>query len=291
MKNILITGRNSYIGSSLRAYLSENFPNDYSITCISLRTSAWKELDFSPYDVIFHVAGLAHADVDKIDEDGKKAYYRVNADLTEEVAKKSVSSGVKQFIYMSSILVYSGFNGGCITSDTSLVAANFYGDSKIKAEEKLEALDKGDMKICVLRPPMIYGKGSKGNYPSLAKLAGKVPFFPATHNKRSMLYIENLCEFCRLLIENEDEGVFFPQNKGYSDTAELIATIGEVKGKKVAIANWLGFTVKIAKKLPGKLGILANKAFGDLYYDLSMSEYKSDYRIYDLKGSIQRTEG
>ena len=136
---------------------------------------------------------------------------------------------------MSSILVYSGFNGGCITSDTPLKAANFYGDSKIKAEEKLEALDKGDMKICVLRPPMIYGKGSKGNYPSLAKLAGKVPFFPATHNKRSMLYIENLCEFCRLLIENEDEGVFFPQNKDYSDTAELIATIGEVKGKKVLV--------------------------------------------------------
>lgn len=291
MKNILITGRNSYVGSKFRDYLNANFSDEYSITCISLRTSAWKELDFSPYDVIFHVAGLAHADVDKIDEEGKKAYYRVNADLTEDVAKKAASSGVKQFIYMSSILVYSGFKGGCITSETPLKAENFYGDSKIKAEEKLSALDKGDMKICVLRPPMIYGKDSKGNYPSLAKLAGKVPFFPATNNKRSMLYIENLCEFCRLLIENEDDGVFFPQNREYSDTASLIKVIGEVKGKKVAIAGWLGFTVKIAKKMPGKFGVLANKAFGDLYYDLSMSEYKSDYRIFDLKESIQRTEG
>ena len=290
MKKILITGVNSYVGCNLKKYLEDCFPGNFDVTCISLREDTWKENSFSSYDSIVHVAGLAHVDVDTIDDEGKKNYYRVNAELTEDVARKASDEGVGQFIFLSSIIVYSAYKGACITKDTPLGAENFYGDSKIQAETKLTALDKGNMKLAILRPPMIYGKNSKGNYPFLSKLASKVPFFPATKNKRSMLYIENLCEFIRLIIVNEEEGVFFPQNTEYSDTAEIIREIGKIKNRDIKIANILHWSVVLAKKFPGKIGVLSRKAFGDLYYDQSLSEYRENYCICDLKESIKRTE-
>lgn len=291
MKKILITGINSYVGCNLKKYLEENFSSEFEINCISLRDGSWKNGSFEDYDSIVHVAGLAHVDVDKIDEEGKQNYYQVNAELTEAVAKKAVAEGVNQFIFLSSIIVYSALKEACITKDTPLGAENFYGDSKIQAEKKLNLLDNGNMKIAILRPPMIYGKNSRGNYPTLSKLATKVPFFPSTKNKRSMLYIENLCEFIRLVIVNDEEGIFFPQNSEYSDTANVIREIGKIKGRGIKILNVLHWTVILAKKIPGKIGVLANKAFGDLYYDMSLSEYKVNYRICDLKESIKRTEG
>lgn len=290
MKKILITGINSYVGSNLKSYLTENYPSDFEINCISLRDDSWMDESFSEYDSIVHVAGLAHVDVDKIDEEGKRNYYRVNSELTEHVAKKAADEGAGQFIFLSSIIVYSAFKGACIKADTPLGAENFYGDSKIQAEKRLSSLDKKGMKLVVLRPPMIYGKNSRGNYPVLSKLASKVPFFPATNNKRSMLYVENLCEFIRLVIENNDEGLFFPQNQEYSDTATIIKEIGFVRGKKIRILKNLNWMVVLAKKMPGKVGTLANKAFGDVYYELSLSEYKENYRICDLGESIKRTE-
>ena len=291
MKKILITGINSYVGCNLKKYLEENFGSEFEVHCISLRDGSWKDESFSGYDSIVHVAGLAHVDVDKIDDEGKKNYYRINSELTEAVAKKAADECVNQFIFLSSIIVYSAFKGACITKDTPLGAENFYGDSKIQAEKRLNLLDKGNMKLVILRPPMIYGKKSRGNYPFLSKLASKVLFFPATNNKRSMLYIENLCEFIRLVIVNDEEGLFFPQNGEYSDTADVIREIGNIKGRSIKILNILHWTVSFSKKIPGKIGVLANKAFGDLYYDMSLSEYKVNYRICDLKESIKRTEG
>lgn len=291
MKKILITGINSYVGCNLKKYLEENFGSEFEVHCISLRDGSWKNGSFVGYDSIVHVAGLAHVDVDKIDDEGKKNYYRINSELTEAVAKKAADEYVNQFIFLSSIIVYSAFKGACITKDTPLGAENFYGDSKIQAEKRLNLLDKGNMKLVILRPPMIYGKNSRGNYPFLSKLASKVLFFPETNNKRSMLYIENLCEFIRLVIVNDEEGLFFPQNGEYSDTADVIREIGNIKGQSVKILNILHWTVSFSKKIPGKIGVLANKAFGDLYYDMSLSEYKVNYRICDLKESIKRTEG
>ena len=291
MKKILITGINSYVGCNLKKYLEENFGSEFEVHCISLRDGSWKDESFGDYDSIVHVAGLAHVDVDKIDDEGKKNYYRINSELTEAVAKKAADECVNQFIFLSSIIVYSAFKGACITKDTPLGAENFYGDSKIQAEKRLNLLDKGNMKLVILRPPMIYGKKSRGNYPFLSKLASKVLFFPATNNKRSMLYIENLCEFIRLVIVNDEEGLFFPQNGEYSDTADVIREIGNIKGRSIKILNILHWTVSFSKKIPGKIGVLANKAFGDLYYDMSLSEYKVNYRICDLKESIKRTEG
>ena len=283
---ILITGANSYIGTTFEKYLSSF--EGYTVDTVDMIGDAWREKDFSGYDVVYHVAGIAHSDNGKISEEKEKLYYHVNTDLTIETAKKAKAEGVKQFIFMSSAIVYgnSGKIGKSkvITKDTPLTPANCYGDSKKRAEEGILPLSSDDFKVVILRPPMIYGKDSKGNFPQLKKFA-KLPFFPYVKNQRSMLYVENLCEFLKLMIDNGESGIFFPQNGEYSNTSELVKEIGANFGKKVRLVKGFGWLLKFASHFTG----LVNKAFGNLTYDMSLSEYKQDYRKYDLKESVKKS--
>ena len=225
MKKILITGANSYIGMAVEKWL--NRENDkYIVDTVDMIDGTWREKNFTEYDVVYHVAGLAHADVGKVSEERKAFYYKINTDLAVETAKKAKDDGVKQFVFMSSMIIY-GESGGfgqqkVITRDTKPSPANFYGDSKWQADQKIQMLMDDTFKVAIVRPPMIYGKGSKGNYPTLAKMAKKLPIFPKVDNQRSMLHIDNLCEFIRLIIENEDSGVFFPQNAEYTKNMRFL---------------------------------------------------------------------
>lgn len=290
MKRILITGANSYIGTSFEKYIKENFPNDYVVDTVDMIDGSWREKDFSGYDSVFHVAGIAHSDNGKISAEKEKLYYAVNTDLTVETAQKAKADGVKQFIFMSSAIVYGDSapigKSKVITKDTPVSPANCYGDSKVQAENGIRPLNNDNFKVVILRPPMIYGKGSKGNYPLLAKIALKTPIFPYVKNERSMLYIENLCEFVRLMIENNEQGAFWPQNAEYSNTSELVKLIAEAHGKKVRLVKGFGWALKILSCMTG----LVNKAFGSLSYEIGMSEYKVKYRVTNLEESIQRTE-
>lgn len=285
MKKILITGKNSYVGRSLEKWLG-NYPDRYSIDSISLRNDSWKEKDFSGYDVVLHVAGIAHVSSDpKMEE----MYYRVNRDLTIETAKKAKNEGVKQFVFMSSIIVYgdSSSEKRVIDENTIPTPSNFYGNSKLQAEEGIKPLVGNNFKVVIIRPPMIYGKGSKGNYPKLAKAAQKLPVFPDIDNQRSMLHIDNLCEFLRIIIDNEETGLFFPQNKEYVKTSEMVKLIAEVHGKKIKLTKMFN---PILNLFGLRLGII-NKVFGNLVYEKSISEYdKQSYHVVDLIKSIEKTE-
>lgn len=289
MKRVLITGANSYIGVNVEKWLAK-WPDKYSVETVDMIDGSWRSKDFSVYDCIYHVAGIAHSDSGKIPPEKEKLYRSVNTDLTIETAKKAAKDGVKQFIFMSSAIVYGDSapmgKTKIITRSTQPTPNNCYSDSKLQAELGLQKIG-GDMKICVLRPPMIYGKGSKGNYPVLAKFAQKLPIFPKVNNTRSMLYIENLCEFVRLMIENEEAGVFWPQNEEYSNTTEIVKLIAEAYGKKIAVTGAFNWGLYILRVGTG----LVDKAFGSLAYDQKMSEYKEEYRLVDLKESIRRTEG
>jgi nucleoside-diphosphate-sugar epimerase len=284
MKKVLVTGKNSYVGKSLKKWLGKQ-SDRYSVDSVSLRDDLWKDMDFSEYDVVFHVAGIAHV---SSDPDMEAMYYKVNRDLTIEVAEKSKKEGVKQFIYMSSIIVYGNASREkmLITRQTIPKPSDFYGNSKLQAEYGLSPLESENFRIAIIRPPMIYGKGSKGNYPRISKLAQKVPFFPDIENKRSMLHIDNLCEFLRLLIEYEDNGLFFPQNAEYVKTSEMVKEIAEVHGKKIRLIRGLRPFVKV---LSYKVGIM-NKVFGDMVYEKGMSAYKEDYIVKDFHESIKSTE-
>lgn len=297
---ILITGAGSYIGTSVERYLQRYREKkgeriNYHVDTISLRGESWESCDFSSYNTIFHVAGIAHADVGGVSEETKALYYQVNRDLAVKTAQKARNEGVSQFIYMSSVIVYGDSapvgKQKLITAETSPAPSNFYGDSKWQAELKLRELETQDFQVAVLRPPMIYGPGSKGNYPLLSRLAGKLMVFPAVRNERSMLYVENLAEFVRLLIDSQKGGVYFPQNAQYSSTAEMVKEIGAVRGRKIRLWKLLNPLVYAASVMPGKIGRLTGKAFGSLTIDQRLSEdVITGYRIFTLEESVRRTE-
>ena len=289
MKRVLITGANSYIGTSLVNWLAKE-PDKYYIDTVDMKSEAWKRKDFSIYDVVFHVAGIAHADVGKVSEETKALYYKVNRDLTIETAKKAKAEGVKQFIFMSSIIVYGDSSHinhkRVIDKNTVPEPSNFYGKSKLQAEEGIMLLQEDSFNVVVIRPPMIFGKGSKGNYPRLSKMAQQLPIFPNVKNERSMLHIDNLCEFIRLMIMNEERGTFYPQNSEYVSTSELVELIAEAHGKRVILTRVFNPILKLMSNFVGAV----NKAFGNLVYEKSMSEYRVEYGIRNLRDSITITE-
>jgi len=291
MKKILITGANSYIGTSFENYIKENFPDQYMVDTVDMIGGSWREKSFSGYDVVFHVAGIAHSDSGKISAEKEKLYYTVNTDLTIETAKKAKADGARQFIFMSSAIVYGDSapigKKKVITKDSPLSPSNCYGDSKVQAEKGIQPLADDTFKVVILRPPMIYGQGSKGNYPLLSKFAQKLPLFPNIHNERSMLYVGNLVEFVRLMIENKESGVFFPQNAEYTSTSQMVKAIANAHGRNIRLVKGCTWALKALSHVTG----LVNKAFGNLCYDMSLSEYKENYRLLSLKNSIRATEG
>ena len=298
-KKVLITGAGSYIGETFCTYAGEHYPV-LQIDTIDMLDPAWREKDFSAYDIVYHVAGIAHADVGKVDDATKAKYYAVNTDLAVEVCEKAKAEGVKEFVFMSSMIVYGDSapygKKKIVDEHTVPVAANFYGDSKLQADVAVRDLADEQFTVIVLRPPMIYGKGSKGNYPTLAKLAKKFPAFPDVDNERSMLHIDNLCEFlCQTMLVKEVKKnaiVLIPQNAEWTKTSEMVKEIAEVSGKKVRLVGIMRPAVSLGGKLPGKIGGLVNKAFGNSCYAHEMSQYEGiHYQTTTLKESIKKTEG
>ena len=279
MKKILITGANSYVGTSFEKWVAQ-YPESYQVDTVDTRAYSWRERDFSEYDVVFHVAGIAHI---KETKENEELYYSVNRDLAFEAAKKAKNEGVKQFVFLSSMSVY-GMETGVIDQSTLTNPKNAYGKSKLEAEKLISELDDKSFTVSILRPPMIYGKGCKGNYTRLAKIARKSPLFPESKNRRSMIYIDNLSEFVRLIIDNCDSGLFFPQNKDYVNTGEMVAMIAKEYNKKIKMTKIFNVVIKKAN-----ISTL-NKAFGDLIYKQNLSDYSHDYRIFELSESIKLTE-
>ncbi|MEK5289180.1 NAD-dependent epimerase/dehydratase family protein [Streptococcus sp. FSL R7-0212] len=283
MKKILITGANSYIGQSLENWLM-NSVETFQVDTLDMVDPNWEKNDFSQYDSVFHVAGIAHFSKD---ESKKDFYYKVNTELTEKTAKKAKSSGVKQFIFMSSIIVYGDSTKASrmIDQDTEPSPSDFYGDSKWQAEKRLQALSDENFKIAIIRPPMIYGEGSKGNYPRLSKLSRKLPIIPNYVNERSMLYIGNFCEFVKQLLLTESSGIFFPQNAEYVSTTNMMSIIAKVHNRKQ-------FKTKLFNPVIKRLFFNDNikKMFGNLTYDKQLSKYSFNYQKFDFKKTIEMTE-
>lgn len=297
-KNVLITGAGSYIGESFIRYAAENYTS-IKIDAIDMIDGSWKEKDFSNYDIVYHVAGIAHADIGNVDDAVKEKYYAVNTDLAIAVCKKAKAEGIKEFIFMSSMIVYGNSapygKEKIVNENTVPKAVNFYGDSKLQADVAVRSLADDNFKVIVLRPPMIYGKGSKGNYPTLAKLAKKLPVFPDVNNQRSMLHIDNLCEFiCQIILVKkvkENAIVLIPQNAEWTKTTDMVREIAKDSGKKIRTLKIMKPAVLLGRKMPGKIGGLVNKAFGNNCYAHKLSVYDGlVYQKVSLKESIERTE-
>lgn len=281
MKRILITGADSYIGTKVESWLKQ-WPEEFQVDAIDTIDGHWKLADFSKYDVVYNVAGIAHV---KAAAGEGPLYYAINRDMVIEIAKAAKAAGVKQFIHMSSMIVYKEvktLEGKQIHKDTVPSPNGFYGDSKLQGEIGIRELDCPSFKVCILRPPMIYGPGCKGNFPRLVWLAQKTPVFPAWHNKRSMLYIDNLCEFVKQVILHEVEGVVYPQNDAYADTVEIIRYYAKANGKRVWITKLFNPLIWLFGDHVRSLG----KMFSNSTYDMAMSEYPFEYRVVGLEESF-----
>lgn len=283
MIKVLITGAGSYVGESVRKYILFT-SSDFEIDAVDTMGDNWKKADYSKYDVVYHVAGIAHVNADPKME---PLYYKVNRDLTIEVAKHAKAAGVKQFIFMSSQIVFhesQSLKPEMLTKDTKENPNGFYGDSKLQAEKGLHELESNTFKICILRPPMIYGPNAKGNFPRLATLARKTPFFPAYHNKRSMLYIDNLAEFVKQVILRGMSGTFYPQNREQSDTVEIIRFFAKEAGHGVWITSLFNPFVSLGSHFLQPI----NKMFATYYYDPEMSKAEFNYQLVSLNESLKR---
>lgn len=290
MKRILITGTQGYIGSALAQYL-RRWPKEYSVDFLGLREEAWRQTDFGGYDAIVHAAAIVHQPKSKDDPSQAELYDRVNHLLTAELAQKAKNEDVCQFLFLSSESVY-GLHAPVgktltITADTPLNPTDNYGISKLQAEKALTALRDDHFRVAILRPPMIYGRDCKGNYRTLARLAEKLPVFPNIANQRSMLYVGNLCEFLRLLIQDEADGIFCPQNTEYVSTSRMVQEIAKVHGKHIRLVGGCAWALNLLSHVTP----LAGKAFGSLCYDKSLSDYPQNYNIVGFEQSIAETEG
>ena len=280
--NILITGAGSYVGTQVANWLEKD--GQFKVDAVDTFGENWKKADYTQYEVVYHVAGIAHVNADPKME---PLYYQVNRDLTIAIAKHAKEAGVKQFIFMSSMIVFhesQSLKAEVLTRNTQPNPNGFYGDSKRQAEMGLKELECETFKVCILRPPMIYGPNSKGNFPRLAKLAVKTPVFPAWHNKRSMLFIDNLGEFVKQAIVRQLSGTFYPQNRELADTVEIIRFFAKEAGHKVWITRLLNPFVWLGSFILQPI----NKMFATYHYDPSMSEMDFDYQLVSFEESLKR---
>lgn len=275
---VLITGKTSYIGNNIKNWL-ENY--NFNIDMLSLRDIDINELELNNYDILIHCSAVVHKKGKKITE---AEYYKTNSLMTLNIAKRAKECGVKHFIFFSSMAVY-GKNKGFITNDTEERPITSYGKSKFEAENIIKNLEDDKFIISIIRPPVVYGYNCPGNYKKISRIAVKIPFFPYVENKRSMIYIENLCEFIRLLILNPSNGIFFPQNKEYVNISLMVKSIAKEHNKYMHLSKILGYLVSLFKFS------LIDKVFSSLIYDLSISNtFDFKYNVVNFDESISKTE-
>lgn len=280
MTRVLICGAGSYIGMHIAAHLAR-FPQSYQVAELNVQ-KPFDAGDFAGWDVVVHVAGIAHQ---KETPENAPLYAQVNRDLALKAARLAKQQGVRQFLFFSSMSVY-GLTHGRITAQTQPAPVTHYGQSKWQAEQALCALQSDAFQVAVLRPPMVYGRGCRGNYPRLAALACSLPFFPKVKNERSMLYIDTLCAFVRRLIESGRGGLFFPQNQTYVCTSDMAKQIALCHGRKLRLVPGFGWLVNLLARRVGTV----DKLFGSLTYEQSMSDDFADEPQLDFAATIRQTE-
>lgn len=281
MKRVLITGKDSYIGNSFEQWVSDFHSSLIEIESVSVRDGNWKNIRFSDYDTVLHVAGIAHV---PSNENMKSLYEEVNTMLPYKVAEKARNEGVKQFIFMSSMIIYGNghTDNQLIDESTSPSPIDIYGESKLTAEQLLMRLERSGFKIAIVRPPMVYGPNSKGNFPLLLKFANSVPFFPAYSNTRSMIFIDNLSECLSQMAINDFSGVAHPQNPQHMDTRDLVKWIRQYQKKSTFFISFVNPIISFAIRKNRTL----QKIFGNFAYHQDFSALPFEYQVIGAKDSI-----
>lgn len=243
-KTLMITGSSGFIGTNF----INRFKDDFNIIPVCLIENKPEDLDYTGVDCILHLAALVH----QMNGAPEERYFEINTELTKRLAHKAKEAGLGHFVFYSTVKVF-GYDGD-LNNPNFILDKDFpcypnepYGRSKYEAENYLETLQSENFKIGIIRPPMVYGAGVKGNMLSLIKLVDKVPVLPFNYNefKRSIVYIDNLLEITKNMIIEEKTGILIPQDTSGVSIKEIIEGIADGLGKKVFLFKFPSFIFKL----------------------------------------------
>ncbi|MCT7487100.1 NAD-dependent epimerase/dehydratase family protein [Aliarcobacter cryaerophilus] len=231
MKRLLITGASGFVGS----YFINQYKEKYEIKTFSFLKDDFKSLDCSGVDVVFHLSALVH----QMGGASSEEYEKVNVTQTLELARKAKASGIKHFVFMSTVKVYGEETDSVYTESISCHPEDEYGKSKLKAELELQKLEDENFKVSIVRTPIVYGYGVKANIKSLVNLVNKIPVLPfgKIENRRSMVYIGNLCNLVDEIITQQKSGIFLASDDEPLSTSRLIESIAKNLDKKVYLVK------------------------------------------------------
>ena len=266
--NIGITGAGGFVG---RRFIEYN-RNRYSITRIPLRLTKPAELELPRVHAIIHLAGKAH-DMKAADD---RAYWEVNYELTRSLANEAKKRGIPHFVYISSVKVYGHEADMVFSEDSACHPVDPYGKSKLEAESYLKSIQTDNFKVAIIRPPLIYGPGVKGNMLRLLKLAEKnLPLpFGGTANQRSMVFLDNLVELINRIIEIGASGTFVAGDLHTISTGELMHLIRSSMNKKDGLITISPFTRILLKIFRPSL---FNRLYGSFVIDNSKTNLALDF--------------
>jgi UDP-glucose 4-epimerase len=280
---VLVTGANGFVGRNVAPVLTSNGmivrqamrkpssdANTVIIDDIGPQTN-WEEA-LVGVDAVLHLAARVHH---PREEHATEIYRSINTDGTLHLARCAAKAGVRQFIYLSTVLVNGSTTDGRppFREDDRLMPRGVYGLSKAAAEAGLEAMVKDtDMSITVIRPPLIYGVGALGNFRLLVKAVERgIPLpFGSIHNRRAFLGVENLASFIvyRLTHPGDKFDVFLVANDEQVSTPEFVRRIAKALGKKSRVVPFHLFALKALFRISSR-SEAANSVAGSLEVDMS----------------------
>ncbi len=276
MKKILLTGATGFVGN----YFINKYSEKYNIETFSFLKDNLEKLELNIFSTIIHLSALVH----QMGGASKEEYERINVIQTLQLAQKAKDSGVKHFIFMSSVKVYGEETNVAYSESSVCHPQDEYGRSKLKAEITLQKLEDDNFKVSIIRTPIVYGYGVKANIKNLINLTKKVPLLPFSDikNRRSMVYIGNLCHLTNILIEKEKKGIFLASDDEPLSTTKLIELIAKELDKKVYLIKvpLFGTLLKVLKPSFYK------RLYGSLEVDNSKTK-----EILDLKNPYSVEDG
>lgn len=275
MTKLFITGASGFIGS----YFINAYQDKYSIQTFSFLHDEIESLHVKGVDAVLHLSALVH----QMDGASDEEYERVNVAQTLYLAQKAKASGVKQFVFMSTIAVH-GEDRKAIDENTACAPVSPYGKSKLSAEQELLKLEDEHFKIAIIRPPMVYGKNAPGNIQSLTRLIQKFPILPlgGIQNRRSFVYVGNLCHLVSEVLLQQKSGIFLCADDVPLSTTRLCELIAQGLGKKVWLVKLPFFETAVKKLKPA----IYQRLYGNLEVDNTAT--KSTLR---LKNPYSTEEG
>jgi UDP-glucose 4-epimerase len=264
---VLITGVGGYIGGELAAFLAVR---GFEVERLNLR-EPFDERRLAGFDTVVHTAAVVHK------RGTQTEYFKINTELSYELARKCKNAGVRHFIFLSTVAVFGDVR--IVGRNVPLRPVNFYGKSKLLAEEKIWLLAGDDFLVAIIRPPVVYGKNCPGNFGRLVRFSDFTPVFPMCKNKRPMIYIGHLLEFIKNVIINRESGVFHPRNQSYVCVSELVLLIRKIKNKKTFLLPGFGFLRKF--NMP-----VINKIFSDMVYSDNIETEDFSYCTLEFEETV-----